>query len=110
MIIRAQLAAVVAVAALAAAAGTAPAATQGYHKCGTVSAGGRSWVLVTTGISCATGRGILNTIVPKGSSAGFHHLSGTFAHMECNSIVSGGKHAFQCASLNGRSTLTALAH
>jgi len=91
-------------------AGAAPAATSGYHNCGTVSTGGRSWALASTGISCSVARGILKTLVTKAPSSGFHRLAGTFAQMKCNSIVGGGKHAFQCSSRDGRTTLTALSH
>ena len=98
------------VAALAAAVGgTAATATAGYNNCGTVSAGGRSWALASTGIGCSAATAILKRLAPK-SVSGFHRLGGTFAGMKCNSITGSGKRAFQCSSRDARTTLTALSH
>jgi hypothetical protein len=111
MIGRAHAAAIVAGAALAATtAGTAPASTSAYNNCGTVSAGGRAWALASTGISCRVAKVVLKTLAAKAPSSGFHRMDGTYAQMKCNSIVGGGKHAFQCASRDARRTLTALSH
>jgi hypothetical protein len=108
MSMRTILATAVTAAALAAGAGPAvgaPSAAHVVRSCGTMPAGGKSWRVAVTVVSCPSARKLVRKLAARPHPGAVYHYPGTFLGMGCTSFTKGTRTLVQCVGKRGQSVL-----